>query len=147
MLGMKRARRTRILARTRTDLPERLAASIEGRYPVEEISAPEGALVMVKKRESARGVLFYLGELLVTEAKVRIGEAVGIGIVAGYAYREARRMAVIDAAFNAELPETEGWASLLVDEEAAIAAADEAEGRRVARSRVSFESMDREAPR
>lgn len=114
---------------------------------MEEISAPEAALVMIKKREGARGSLFYLGEMLVTETRVRVGGTIGVGIAAGYAHEAARRMAVIDAAFNAALPETEGWDELLVREEEAIAANDEAESRRIARSRVAFESMDREAPR
>jgi alpha-D-ribose 1-methylphosphonate 5-triphosphate synthase subunit PhnG len=134
------------LARSVSGLAGRLAASIEALYAVEDISAPEASLVMIKKRESAKGVLFYLGEMLVTEARVRIRGAIGLGIVAGYSFEEARSMAVVDAACAASLPEAADWEALLEAEEAAIAAADEAEALRVARSRVAFESMDREAP-
>jgi alpha-D-ribose 1-methylphosphonate 5-triphosphate synthase subunit PhnG len=144
---LRRARRTRILARSASGLAGRLAASIEELYEVEEISAPEASLVMIKKRESAKGVLFYLGEMFVTEARVRVRGAIGLGIVAGYSCDEARSMAVIDAAYAAALPEAAGWERQLEDEEAAIAAVDEAEALRVARSRVAFESMDREALR
>jgi alpha-D-ribose 1-methylphosphonate 5-triphosphate synthase subunit PhnG len=144
---MNRARRTRILVRSRTGLSAFLASSIEARYEIERISEPAAALVMIKKRESAKGALFYLGEMLVTEAKVRIADAVGIGIVSGYADEEARRLAIIDAAFNAGLPEVNEWTALLEKEERAIDAEDEAEARRIARTRVAFESMDRETPR
>jgi len=144
---MSRARRTRILARSSTGLAGVLASSIQDRYEIEVIAPPQAALVMIKKRDGARGALFYLGEMLVTEAKVRIGDAVGVGIASGYADEDARRMAVIDAAFNSSLPETAGWIPLLEREEEAIAAADEAEARRVARTRVAFEGMDREMPR
>lgn len=144
---MSRARRTRILARSGTGLAAELSASIEARYEVGELSAPQAALVMVKKRDGAKGALFYLGEMLATEAKVKIGDSVGVGIVQGFADAAAKRMAVIDAAINAALPETLGWEELLEKEEAAIAAADQAEARRVARTRVAFEGMDREAPR
>jgi alpha-D-ribose 1-methylphosphonate 5-triphosphate synthase subunit PhnG len=144
---MRRARRTTILARSVSGLAPRLAAAIAERYEVEELAPPEAALVMIKKRDGARGVLFYLGELLVAEAKVRVGRAVGVGIAAGYAYDLARSMAVIEAALGAALPETAGWERLLVEEEARIAEADEAEAARIGRTRVSFDSMDREAPR
>jgi alpha-D-ribose 1-methylphosphonate 5-triphosphate synthase subunit PhnG len=143
---MNRERRTRILVRGSASLRGRLAAAIEEAYSVEELADADEGLVMIKARETARGCLYYLGELLVTEAKVRVRGATGLGIIAGFDAEAARALAVIDAACNASLPEAVGWEALLLDEESAIAARDEEEAGRVARSRVEFESMDREIP-
>ncbi len=144
---MNRARRTRILVRSKTDMPDILASSIKTRYKIEELSAPSASLVMIKKRENAKGFLFYLGEMLVTEAKVKIHDNVGIGLAPGYAGEKAYSLAVIDAAFNAELPETREWIPLLEKEEEKIIEEDKTEELRIARTRVRFESMDREMPK
>ncbi len=101
---------------------------------------------MVKARESAKNGLFYIGELLVTEAKVQIEGRIGIGIVAGDEPQAARELAVIDAACNAALEESLGWDAILLKEESMIARREAAEAARVARTRVAFESMDRGSP-
>jgi len=69
---VERARRTKILIEGSAELRRELARRVEGRRSVLVVDEPRGALVMVKARESAKNGLFYLGELLVTEAKVQI---------------------------------------------------------------------------
>jgi alpha-D-ribose 1-methylphosphonate 5-triphosphate synthase subunit PhnG len=98
---------------------------------------------MVKMRETAKNSLFYIGELLVTEAKVQIQGRMGIGIIAGDAPEAARELAIVDAAYNARLDETEGWEKLLVEEELRISRWKAEEAARIARTKVDFESMDR----
>ena len=98
---------------------------------------------MVKARETAKNGLFYMGELLVTEAKVQIEGRIGIGIIAGDEPEAARELAVIDAALNAGLEESLGWDAISSKEEADDRAREAAEAARVARTRVVFESMDR----
>ncbi len=97
---------------------------------------------MVQLRESAKRTRFHLGEVTVTEAKVRIGGTLGLGILAGDDSEAALDLAVIDAAYNAQIAETSGW-------DAQLAAADEAIARSQAEhdavlltTRVSFETME-----
>ncbi|MGO8692644.1 MAG: phosphonate C-P lyase system protein PhnG [Rectinemataceae bacterium] len=141
---MDRARRTRILIEGSPELRRELSRRISSRYPVAVVDEPRGGLVMIKMRETARNGLFYMGELLITEAKVQIEGRIGIGMIAGDESESARELAIIDAAHNARLEETREWEGMLVAEETSIALREEAEAARIARTRVAFESMDRE---
>jgi alpha-D-ribose 1-methylphosphonate 5-triphosphate synthase subunit PhnG len=98
---------------------------------------------MIKARETAKNGLFYIGELLVTEAKVQVEGRIGIGIIAGDEPEAARDLAIIDAAFNAGLEEASGWDERLLEEEARMLRREMDEAARVGRTRVVFESMDR----
>jgi alpha-D-ribose 1-methylphosphonate 5-triphosphate synthase subunit PhnG len=98
---------------------------------------------MLKMRETARNGLFYMGELFITEAKVSIEGSIGLGMIAGDDREAARELAIVDAAYNAGLAESGEWERLLVEEEANIARREAVEAARVARTRVTFDSMDR----
>jgi alpha-D-ribose 1-methylphosphonate 5-triphosphate synthase subunit PhnG len=139
---MNRARRTRILVQATRELSRDLAEEVLRSHEVQELESPDHGLVMAKIRESARASLFYLGDVLITEAKVRIGEAVGIGLVAGDAPEQAKDLAVIDAAYNASLPLTLAWERRLVAEEAVVESEERSGEARIQRTLVSFESMD-----
>ena len=143
---LDRARRTRILIEGSADLRRELSGVVSSRRAVLEVDDPRGALVMVKARESAKNGLFYIGELLVTEAKVQVEGRIGLGIIAGDEPDAARELAIIDAACNAALEETSGWDEMLIKEESRIAHRETVEAARVARTKVAFESMDRSAP-
>jgi alpha-D-ribose 1-methylphosphonate 5-triphosphate synthase subunit PhnG len=143
---LDRSRRTRILIEGSAELRRELSASVSTRRAVLAVEEPRGGLVMVKARESAKNGLFYIGELLVTEAKVQVEQRIGIGIIAGDEPEAARELAIIDAACNADLEESSGWDELLLKEESRIARREAVEAARVARTRVAFESMDRESP-
>lgn len=98
---------------------------------------------MVKSRETAKNSLYYMGELLVTEAKVQVEGHIGLGIIAGDEPEAALELAIIDAAFNAGLEELAAWEPKLLEEEARISQRERNEAARVERTRVAFESMDR----
>lgn len=138
---MNRRRRTEILINGSRDIAARLAREILDRYEVRTVEEPNGGLVMLKVRETARKRLFYLGEVLVTECKVRLGGKIGLGIVAGDDPELAYHLAVIDAACKAGVRETEGWNAVLEDEAENIAARRAAFDRGVLRTRVNFEIM------
>ena len=140
---MERSRRTRILIEGRPELRQELSRQVAERRAVTVVDEPRGALVMVKMREAAKNGLFYIGELLVTEAKVQVEGFIGIGIVAGDRPEAARDLAIIDAACNAGLEVTSGWDARLIEEEARIQSRERAEAGRVAKTKVAFESMDR----
>jgi alpha-D-ribose 1-methylphosphonate 5-triphosphate synthase subunit PhnG len=139
-----RSRRTRILIEGSSELRRKLSGIVGSRRTIAAVEDPRGALVMVKARETSKNTLFYIGELLVTEAKVQVEGKIGIGIIEGDRPEAALELAVIDAALLAGLAETEGWEELLLEEEAAILRREALEAARIARTRVSFESMDRE---
>lgn len=64
------------------------------------IKEPGKTLAMIKMREPVKNSLFYLGEVIVSEAVVELNQVKGIGIVMGDDFDKAFNMAVIDAAVN-----------------------------------------------
>ncbi|MFU0789617.1 MAG: phosphonate C-P lyase system protein PhnG [Virgibacillus proomii] len=139
---MKRRRRTEILVQGNADLAEKLASQIKQAYTYKVIVKPHYGLTMVKMRESAKKSLFYIGEVLVTEAKVEINEQIGIGIVQGMEDELAMNLAIIDAAYNANLPETQMWTNILVVAEAEINRKKIKRQAELLETKVNFETME-----
>ena len=123
-------------------LPKELASEIEHSYDIQMLSEPQHALTMIKMRETAKNSLFYLGEVLVTETKVQINNALGIGIVVGTDEELSYELAVIDAAYQANLMETAHWESLFEEEEKRILENKEIKERAILKTKVNFEMMD-----
>lgn len=138
---MDRNRRTRILIEGQSGLARKLAEEIENKYDVKTIEEPNSGLVMLKMRENSKRSLFYLGEVIVAEAKVEVSGKLGLGIVAGNKEELAYCLAVIDAAFNAELVETRVWEELLQQEAEELYASVAEESERILRTKVNFETM------
>jgi len=139
---MKRRRRTEILINGSIKRSEEMANVISEHYQVKVIQEPESGLVMLKVRETSQKSLFYPGEVLVTECKVQINKTIGIGIVTGDQPKLAYNLAVIDAAFEANLPETIGWVELLENEEKMIQAQIADAQQSILKTKVNFETMD-----
>lgn len=143
---MTRRRRTEIVAKAGPEFAAALAGAVKAAREARIIQEPRRAMVMVKYRESARGGLFYLGEVLVTEAKVSVDGRLGLGIAQHddeiVAADLALNAAIIDAAYEADAPECAAWEALMADAERRIAAEAAAERRRTERSKVSFDTMD-----
>lgn len=139
---MKRRRRTEILIQGNERLAREFAQTITEKYECREIAAPQYGMTMIKMRESAKNSQFYIGEVLITEAKVEIGGRIGIGIVEGMKEELARNLAVIDAAYKADLPETAEWQQALLDMEQEIAQAKIQEQAELFKTKVSFETME-----
>lgn len=138
---MKRRQRTEILIEGSPQLAERLAGEIRGKYEYSVIQPPERGLAMINMRETAQRSLFYAGEVLVTECKVMLGETIGLGIVRGHRPELAEQLAVIDAAYAAQLPEVAGWTPMLEQEGEALHKKRWLEWQGVLRTKVSFETM------
>lgn len=139
---MIRKQRTQILIKGSAEVSVNLAQEILTVYDVKTLEEPNNSLVMVKVRESAQRSLFYLGEVLITECKVMIRGALGIGMVMGHEPALARNLAIIDAAYNANLPETLEWTDALLREEVQINEDWEAVKNKVLKTKVSFDNMD-----
>ena len=60
-------------------------------------------LVMVPYTDSVQGNVFHLGEVLVAEARVRIGAQEGYGAVMGRDLVQAVAVAIVDALLQADL--------------------------------------------
>ena len=139
---MKRRKRTEILIQGDGHLAQELAAGIEGKYECREVAAPQQGMIMVKMRESAKNSLFYIGEVLITEAKVEIAGKIGTGLLIGLDEQRARNLAIIDAAYRAQLPETAEWEPQLLKEEQQIYEAKAQQQAELFETKVSFETME-----
>lgn len=144
---MRRYERTRALVEGDPLLARSIVCAIEeelGSDAVCVLDEPREELVMVKVRETAKGSLFYLGEALATSCRVRIGDAVGIGLVMGSNRCRAYELAVIDAAFAGEAgaARADRWDARLREELAAVDAREAAEVARAATTRVDFSTME-----
>jgi len=139
---MKRRRRTEILIQGDPALAKNIAASITATYDWKEIIAPRNGLTMVKMRESAKNSLFYMGEVLITEAKIELNNCIGIGIVVGMEEELAFNLAIIDAAYNANLKETHIWEAELEQAEKQIKQAQAKEQAKILETKVDFQTMD-----
>jgi len=144
---MKRRQRSEILARSPEGFAQGLAQVVSQKYPVSLIQTPQPVLVMVKQRESGRNSLFYLGEVLLTEAKVTVAGSIGLGFIQDddedRAERRALDLAIIDAAYNAQLPECAAWDEMLQAQSILIDQALALEQGRIRQSAVSFQTMDK----
>lgn len=139
---MIRKKRTEVLIKGSSEVSVKLAQEILEIYHVKTIEEPKNSLVMVKVRESAQQSLFYLGEVFITECKVMIDGYLGIGMVKGHEPELVYNLAIIDAAYNANLPETKAWTNVLLLEEGRIKKECEALKNKVLKTKVNFETMD-----
>lgn len=140
---MNRRRRTEILIKGSIELVRKMYIEIYEKYEIEIIEEPNNGLVMIKMREEAQKSLFYIGEVLVTEAKVQIYDKLGIGIVNGNNSELSLWLAVIDAAYNAELEEIKNWKILLEAEELKINGEMKKYQSEILLTKVDFELMDK----
>ncbi|MBS4032128.1 MAG: phosphonate C-P lyase system protein PhnG [Clostridiales bacterium] len=139
---MQRKRRTTILVKSGKQLAKLFAGEIIQNYPVVTVQEPQNGLIMIKMRESAQNKLFYLGEVFVTECKVQVGNVLGVGIIQDDQPEMAYYLALIDAAYNADLAETKRWEAMLTEEENRIMAREAQERFTLLKTTVNFETMD-----
>jgi alpha-D-ribose 1-methylphosphonate 5-triphosphate synthase subunit PhnG len=139
---MIRKKRTEILIKGSPEVSVKFGQAILAAYDVKTIEESNNSLVMIKARESAKRSLFYLGEVLITECKVMIHGTLGIGMVKGHEAELAYNLAIIDAAYNAGLPETKEWTEVLLLEEVRINDQAEALKNKILKTKVNFDNMD-----
>lgn len=89
-----------VLARTN---PDRIKAFVESLIPelepIEVLQSRTG-LVMLPMRDTAEGVAFHLGEVLVSEAHIRSEGFDGYGMRCGHDLEASMAMALIDLALS-----------------------------------------------
>ncbi|WP_226582470.1 phosphonate C-P lyase system protein PhnG [Acuticoccus sediminis] len=90
------------LARAEPGALKRVAEALLEDLGDVEVLASRTGLAMLPREDSVTGTLFHLGEVLVAEAHIRLGDGVeGYGAVVGRDLERAMAMAVVDAALAA----------------------------------------------
>ena len=101
---MKRKERTKILVHCEKEFLQAWADRFDKEAPYQVLEKPSQSLTMVKMRESAQKSLFYLCEVLISEARVECNGVIGIGMIQGIEEEKAYALAVIDAHFVHSFP-------------------------------------------
>ena len=128
-----------------TVIPERAAVGLaelvlDGSLPdIAVISPPTVGMVMARAADGARGEVFNLGEVLVTEARVSVNGHEGWGMVIGRAPDHALSVAIVDAGLEAGHPQQASIEAQLAALAAEAAQTADQEWQRVAPTRVQFD--------
>ena len=138
---MNRAERTKLLIEVGRKQALEMADQIANTYEIVEVQPPREGLVMVKLRESAQQSLFYIGEVLVTETKVKIQNVYGTGIVREMEPELSRALAIIDAAFKGDFPETKQWVPVMEQLKMELELEQQNIKRSIERTKVQFNTM------
>ncbi|AKG73554.1 phosphonate C-P lyase system protein PhnG [Salinicoccus halodurans] len=80
---MKKKRWSQLFIKYGRDEAVQFFDTYQSVVPYDIISEPTEGLTMIKVREHAENSLFYMGEVLVTETKIRQNQTVGLGVVKG----------------------------------------------------------------
>ncbi len=68
-----------------------------------EVLQSQSGLVMLPMRDTAKGVAFHLGEVLMSEAYIRKGDVQGYGMRRGHDLEASMAMALVDLAMAADV--------------------------------------------
>ncbi len=105
-----------------------------------EVLTNRTGLVMLPMRDTAQGTAFHLGEVLVSEAHIRAGDAQGYGMRRGIDLEAAMGMAVVDLAMTTGV--MAGDCRAFCDAEAQrLRQTDDARLRKIAATRVEMETF------
>ena len=138
---MEKRRLFKILAKAEREEVGCLAKKIKDKYSVTIIKKPEKTLAMIKMREPVKESLFYLGEVIISEAVVMLDDVKGTAVTMGDDFDKVTNMAVIDAACNKGV--FEDYAALEQLEEKQLLA-EQRENAMFMKTKVNFHSMDTE---
>lgn len=125
--------------------PEGLKAAAQNLLPKLgeiEVLASRSGLVMAPMRDTAQGTDFHLGEVLVSQAHIRLreGGAEGYGVIISHDLERAMAMAVLDAAHQGGRGGSD-LSDYLAREKSAQRNADHETLRRLEATRVEMETF------
>lgn len=138
---MEKKRFFRILGKASRQQVSAMAAPYKEKQRITVIKEPAKSLAMIRMREPVKESLFYLGEVIVCEASVLLGQTKGTAVTMGDDFEKVMDMAVLDAAVNAGIFQEEDALLIL---EAAQTAETEKENALYLNTMVSFTAMDAE---
>lgn len=105
-----------------------------------DVLQSRSGLVMLPMRDTAEGVAFHLGEVLVSEAHIRKNDVQGYGMRRGHDLEASMAMALVDLAMTLDVRGTE-CAAFCAAEAQALADQDTDILRRVEATRVDMETF------
>lgn len=129
-----------VLAQAPADAVKVFADSLLPQLGEVEVLSNRTGLVMLPFTDTVKGATFHLGEVLVAEARVRIGDQEGYGSVLGRDLQQALAVAVLDTAVQSNLFIDEIMAVVRAEAETQ-AAAQEQLLRQVEATRVEMETF------
>jgi len=105
-----------------------------------EVLKSQSGLVMLPMRDTAKGVAFHLGEVLMSEAHIRKDDVDGYGMRRGHDLEASMAMALVDLAMATDVRVSECKEFCAAQAEA-LQQADEEVLRRVEATRVNMETF------
>lgn len=128
------------LARADADRLKAFAETLIADLGEIEVLRSRSGLVMLPMRDTAKGVAFHLGEVLMSEAHIRQRDVEGYGMRRGHDLEASMAMALIDLAMATGI-QTENCTTFCTREADALAAQDADTLRRVEATRVNMETF------
>lgn len=138
---MEKKRMFRVLSKADAAVVQGFAEEIKAQHETVIIKKPEKSLAMIKMREPVKESLFYLGEVMITEAIVEVNAQKGIAVTMGDQFDKTLNMALIDAAVNAGVFTHMDVLEKLEQEQKLV---EEKENAMFMNTMVNFHSMDSE---
>lgn len=129
-----------VLARADDGRLKRFAETLIPHLGEVEVVQSRSGLVMLPMRDTAGGVAFHLGEVLMSEAHIRSGEAIGYGMRRGHDLEASMAMALVDLALKTDT-HADACSAFCAAEAKKLAEADDATLRRVEATRVNMETF------
>lgn len=129
-----------VLSRSPADAVKQFAEDLIPQLGSINVVRNRTGLVMLPATDTVTGAAFYLGEVLVAEAHVRVGTADGYAACLGRDLQQALAIALIDAACTAGLAQ-ETIMPFVAAQADALADADQQLLRRVEATRVEMETF------
>ena len=105
-----------------------------------EVLKSRSGLVMLPMRDTAKGVAFHLGDVLMSEAHIRNGDVQGYGMRRGHDLETSMAMALVDLAISTNVRSAE-CKEFCEAHAKSLQAADDAVLRRVEATRVNMETF------
>jgi alpha-D-ribose 1-methylphosphonate 5-triphosphate synthase subunit PhnG len=122
-----------------------IAEPLTHKYSIQIIQEPAKSLAMVQLRETVRESLFYIGEVLVVEAIVSIGDVKGMAVTLGDDFEKVLAMAILDASLNKKIEESSAIEQSLFQLERKQIEKEQKENALFQKTKVNFNSMDQRA--
>ena len=105
-----------------------------------EVLKSHSGLVMLPMRDTAKGVAFHLGEVLMSEAHIRKGDVQGYGMRRGHDLETSMAMALVDLAISTNVRSADCKTFCEAQSEA-MQTADDDVMRRVEATRLNMETF------
>jgi alpha-D-ribose 1-methylphosphonate 5-triphosphate synthase subunit PhnG len=129
-----------VLARVPAETVKQFAEELLPELGTVDVLTNRTGLVMLPMHDTAQGTAFYLGEVLVSEAHVRLDQAEGYAACLGRDLQQALAIALLDAAYTGGLARSSITAFVAAQAEQQ-AQADTQRLRHVAATRVNMETF------